>query len=48
MNSKEPWKEKIIADGKSGFVYVTYIRTTPEELWAALTRSEFMKKSGSA
>ncbi len=33
-----------MADGKSGFVYVTYIRTTPEELWAALTTSEFMKK----
>jgi len=29
---------------KSSFVYVTYIRTTPEELWAALTSSEFMKK----
>ena len=33
-----------MADGKSSFVYVTYIRTTPEELWAALTTSEFMKK----
>ena len=29
--------------GKSSFVYVTYIRTTPEELWAALTTPEFMK-----
>ncbi len=29
---------------KSSFAYVTYIRTTPEELWAALTTSEFMKK----
>ena len=29
---------------KSSFVYVTYIRTTPEELWAALTTPEFMKK----
>jgi uncharacterized protein YndB with AHSA1/START domain len=29
---------------KSSFVYVTYIRTTPEKLWAALTTSEFMKK----
>jgi uncharacterized protein YndB with AHSA1/START domain len=37
-------KEKIMADAKSGFVYVTYIRTTPEDLWAALTTSEFMKK----
>jgi uncharacterized protein YndB with AHSA1/START domain len=33
-----------MAEGKSSFVYVTYIRTTPEELWAALTTSEFMKK----
>src|SRR5438105_1360386 len=44
LNSQEPLKEKIMADGKSSFVYVTYIRTTPEELWAALTTSEFMKK----
>ena len=29
---------------KSRFVYVTYIRTTAEELWAALTTPEFMKK----
>jgi uncharacterized protein YndB with AHSA1/START domain len=29
---------------KSSFVYVTYIRTTPEQLWAALTTPEFMKK----
>jgi len=28
---------------KSSFVYVTYIRTTQEELWAALTTPEFMK-----
>ena len=33
-----------MADGKSSFVYVTYIRTTPTELWTALTTSEFMKK----
>ncbi|MGV8996044.1 MAG: SRPBCC family protein [Parvibaculaceae bacterium] len=26
----------------STFVYVTYIRTTPEKLWAALTDSDFM------
>ena len=43
-NLREPLKEKIMADGKSSFVYVTYIRTSPEELWAALTTSEFMKK----
>jgi uncharacterized protein YndB with AHSA1/START domain len=33
-----------MADGKTSFVYVTYIRTTPEELWTALTTSEFIKK----
>jgi uncharacterized protein YndB with AHSA1/START domain len=26
------------------FVYVTFIRTTPEQLWAALTGPDFMKK----
>jgi uncharacterized protein YndB with AHSA1/START domain len=29
---------------KNSFVYVTYIRTTPEKLWAALTTPEFIKK----
>ena len=29
---------------RSTFVYVTYIRTTPEKLWAALTSVEFMKQ----
>ncbi len=30
---------------KSTFVYVTYIRTTPEKLWSALTEDvEFMKQ----
>ena len=29
---------------KSTFVYVTYIRTTPEKLWSALTGVEFMKQ----
>ena len=33
-----------MAEANSNFVYVTYIRTTPEELWAALTTPEFMKK----
>jgi uncharacterized protein YndB with AHSA1/START domain len=33
-----------MTNGKSSFVYVTYIRTTSAELWAALTTSEFMKK----
>jgi uncharacterized protein YndB with AHSA1/START domain len=29
---------------RSTFVYVTYIRTTPDELWSALTDEEFMKQ----
>ena len=29
---------------ESRFVYVTYIRTTAEELWAALTSSDFAQK----
>jgi uncharacterized protein YndB with AHSA1/START domain len=29
---------------KSTFVYVTFIRTTPEKLWAALTTAEFIKQ----
>jgi uncharacterized protein YndB with AHSA1/START domain len=29
---------------RSTFVYVSYIRTTPEKLWAALTDAEFMKQ----
>jgi len=29
---------------KSTFVYVTYIRTTPEQLWSALTDAEFTKQ----
>jgi uncharacterized protein YndB with AHSA1/START domain len=29
---------------RSTFVYVTYIRTTPEKLWSALTGAEFMKQ----
>ena len=27
-----------MTDGISRFVYATYIRATPEELWAALTK----------
>lgn len=30
--------------GKSSFVYVTYIRTTPEQLWTALTSPEFAQQ----
>jgi len=29
---------------RSTYVYVTYIRTTPERLWSALTDAEFMKQ----
>jgi uncharacterized protein YndB with AHSA1/START domain len=29
---------------RSTFVYVTYIRTTPEKLWSALTDEQFMKQ----
>ena len=29
---------------RSTFVYVSYIRTTPEKLWTALTDAEFMKQ----
>jgi uncharacterized protein YndB with AHSA1/START domain len=31
-------------DVKSSFVYVTYIRTTPERLWSALTSKEFAQQ----
>jgi uncharacterized protein YndB with AHSA1/START domain len=30
--------------GKSKFVYVSFIRTTPERLWAALTDPDMMKQ----
>jgi uncharacterized protein YndB with AHSA1/START domain len=30
--------------GRSTFVYVTYIRTTPERLWSALTDVQFMQQ----
>jgi uncharacterized protein YndB with AHSA1/START domain len=29
---------------ESTFVYVTFIRTTPERLWSALTSADFMKQ----
>jgi uncharacterized protein YndB with AHSA1/START domain len=29
---------------KTTFIYVTFIRTTPERLWTALTSAEFMKQ----
>ena len=33
-----------MSDGKSSYVYVTYIRTTQEALWQALTTEEFMRQ----
>ncbi|HVH79613.1 MAG TPA: SRPBCC family protein [Stellaceae bacterium] len=30
--------------GKSSFIYVTYIRTTPEKLWSALTTPAFIQQ----
>jgi uncharacterized protein YndB with AHSA1/START domain len=30
--------------GKPEFVYITYIETTPEKLWQALTSSEFSRR----
>lgn len=29
---------------RSSFIYVTFIRTTPEKLWAALTGSTFIEQ----
>jgi uncharacterized protein YndB with AHSA1/START domain len=29
---------------KADFIYTTYIKTTPEKLWDALTNAEFMKQ----
>ena len=31
---------------KPEFVYITYIRTTPERLWQALTDPAFTQRSG--
>jgi uncharacterized protein YndB with AHSA1/START domain/DNA-binding transcriptional ArsR family regulator len=39
---KKNWKEKPMADSR--FVYVTYIRTTPEKLWQALLDPEFTRR----
>jgi uncharacterized protein YndB with AHSA1/START domain len=33
-----------MSDAQTRFVYITYIRTTPEKLWAALTQPEFTKQ----
>ena len=40
--SRRSWKEKPMADSR--FVYVTYIRTTPEKLWQALIDPEFTRQ----
>jgi len=34
----------IMTKAKSRYVYVTFIKTTPDALWAALTTSAFMKQ----
>ena len=41
-NSRNDSKEKPMADSR--FVYVTYIRTTPEKLWQALIDPEFTRR----
>jgi uncharacterized protein YndB with AHSA1/START domain len=33
-----------MSTAQTRFVYVTYIRTTPEKLWAALTQPDFTKQ----
>jgi uncharacterized protein YndB with AHSA1/START domain len=33
-----------MTEAASTFVYVTFIRTTPEKLWSALTESEFIRQ----
>jgi uncharacterized protein YndB with AHSA1/START domain len=33
-----------MASANSSYIYVTYIRTTPDKLWEALTTAEFMRK----
>jgi uncharacterized protein YndB with AHSA1/START domain len=32
------------ATNRSSFVYVTFIRTTPEKLWVALTDPQFIRQ----
>src|SRR3974377_144913 len=40
-NSRSNWRS---AMSKPEFVYVTYIKTTPEKLWQALTDSDFTER----
>jgi uncharacterized protein YndB with AHSA1/START domain len=42
MTSSDFWKVRMM--NRSTFVYVTYIRTTPEKLWSALTDPATMKR----
>src|SRR6202142_1177706 len=39
--SNNGWRKPM---ARSTFVYVAYIRTTPEKLWSSLTDAEFMKQ----
>src|SRR5262245_42016319 len=41
-NSRNNLKENPMANSR--FVYVTYIRTTPEKLWQALIEPEFTRR----
>ena len=41
---KEQAEVKAASPGKSKFVYVTYIRTTPKKLWQALTDPKFIRQ----
>ena len=43
MNAHTP-QSQTQAGHKSRFVYATYIKTTPERLWQALTGPEFIKQ----
>src|SRR5262249_33566042 len=42
QSSREAWRRR--AMDKSSFVYVTYIRTTPDKLWEALIEPEFTRQ----
>src|SRR5262245_36321089 len=41
--SRSSWKEKTMGNGDR-FVYVTFIRTSPEKLWDALIKPEFTRQ----
>src|SRR5215472_488264 len=45
QNLRKLWREMTMSKtDESAFVYVTYIRTTTERLWSALTSADFMKE----